>query len=187
MSDIIFGDRELIDPRVYTGTQAFTVQSFTEANVKNGVQYYLAEVFELSNSEVKYFTFTTGNKDTIVKFRQISVNGGLEYKVFRNPIVASDGVNVAVNNFNDYYFENNEIIIQEDPTVTSEGEQWDVLEAFAGHGQQQGGGVFGTSGAERILKANTTYLVKFDNTENSTIRVQYLVSWYEGPLSIDIL
>ena len=47
-----------IDPRVYTGLQGFTTQSFTEANVKNGVQYYISEVFTVAQGSSKYILFT---------------------------------------------------------------------------------------------------------------------------------
>lgn len=176
-----------IDERVYTGEQAFTTQPFTEANVKNGSQFYISEVFSVVQAGSKYIIFTTGDADTIVKLRNISTNGGLEYTVFRNPTISSNGAAVTIHNLNDKNPNPNIVNVFEDPTVTNEGDQWDILKAFNQQGNQSGGGVFGSAGIERILAKNSTYLVKFDNTDNSTIDIQYIVSWYEGPLSVDII
>ena len=177
-----------IDPRVYTGVLAVTTQSFTEANVKNGVQYYISESFDIPQSTFKYIKFATGAKDTIVKLRIVATSGGLEYLVFRSPtITPATGVPFDIFNLNDIDPKPVEMTISEDPTVTDEGDRWDVVTAFNQQGNQSGGGVFQSSGIERILKPSTDYLVKFTNTDNATIQVQYTVSWYEGPLSSNII
>lgn len=176
-----------IDERVYTGEQAFTTQSFTEANVKNGSQFYISEVFTLGSGLSKSFVFTTLNADTIVKFRQISTDGGLEYRVFRNPVLTDSGTSVTVHNLNDKNPNTNLVVVTEDPTITSNGDQWDIVKSFNQQGLQSGGGVFATSGAERVLAQNSPYLVQFLNTDNADVDIQYIVSWYEGPLSVDII
>lgn len=176
-----------IDERVYTGLQAFTVQSFTEANVKNGSQFYISEVFTLDSNTTTYIAFNTQDADTIIKFRQIATNGGLEYKVYRNPTVTYDGTNITVHNLNDKNPNSNLVTIQKNLTVTNIGDQWDIVKAFNQQGSQSGGGVFATSGVERVFNKNSDYLVEFFNTDNTEVEVHYVVSWYEGPLNIDII
>jgi len=179
-----------LDPRLYTGLQGLTTQPFTEANVKNGSQFYISEIFEIPSggnpTNLKYFVFETGDADVIVKFRNIRTNGGQEYTVFRGATV-SGGELIPIYNLNDKFPNGNVMTVSADPTVTDEGTKWDSVKSFNQQGQQSGGGVFGTSGAERILQKNTEYLVKFENTDNFNVGVSYIVSWYEGPLSVDIV
>ena len=174
-----------LDPRVYGGDQAINTQGFVESNVKNGVQYYISTAFTIATSGVKYLLFATGSDPVIVKSRLISADGGLEYRVFRGSTTTAAGTSVTIQNLNDIAPVTGATVVTQDPTVTDEGVEWDLVKLFNAQGQQTGGGVFLTEGVERVLAPSTEYLLKLENTDNKTIDIQFVVSWYEGPLSVD--
>jgi len=74
-----------IDPRVYTGYQGFTIQSFVEANIKNGTQFSISVEATLPANSKKYYAFKTPNnpdKTIIIKNRFIETDGGIRYKPY---------------------------------------------------------------------------------------------------------
>ncbi len=167
------------------GTRAITLQSYTEANVKNGLQ------FELSHYEDSLvgggsfdIALTTGNKPIIVKAMDLSASGeGLRMQTFKSPAF-SGGTPKSVYNLN---AGNSSIPTQSsvvlNPSVTSTGTKMSAdiysLGGNTGFGGF-GGGAASTTGLEKIIPANTSILIRLTNINGTPERAFTYMTWYEG-------
>ena len=179
------------DKRVYSGLQAFTTQAFTEANCKNGTQFYFEHEFTaIPIAASRYIAFTTGtNFFTLVKERRVATNGdNVLYSVFRNPSL-SGCTAVTVQNFNDVDPATTQTAVVHTPTVTNDGTLWDRVPIYGSVGVgNRVSGSLGVQGIERVLNKNETYLVKITNRSTTDpVSVHIFVTWYEGELSIEAL
>lgn len=179
-----------IDPRVYVGTQAFTTQSFTEANCKNGVQYELTTFnATFAAGAVTDFILTTGSKPVLIKNRQFTFTGSqLNTTIYKNPTYTG-GTVVPYYNLSDINPVAGTVVIRGTPTVTSPGTQIAPTFTLLGSIPQTGQAVTTTSaenslrGLERVLAPNTTYLFRTINTSAATMLITTQATWYEGGLS----
>lgn len=179
-----------IDPRVYVGTQAFTTQSFTEANCKNGVQYELTTFNPtFAASATTDFILTTGSKPVLIKNRQFTFTGAqLQTTIYKNPTYTG-GVVVPYYNLSDVNPVTGTVVIRGTPTVTAVGTQVAPTFTLLGNIPQTGQAVTTTSaenslrGLERVLAPNTTYLFRTTNTSAATMLITSQATWYEGGLS----
>ena len=178
-----------LDPRLYTGLQGLTVQPFTEANVKNGTQFYISYEFTLPAASVQYAVFSTGSlpKNTLIKNRIINTDGGMRYtpRVGATGIVTGDSIGIYNLNARSSNTSINTANLV--TSVVDEGVSFDVVRSAAGVGSNRQQGIFASDGVERLLQPDTDYLLKFENLDNKTIFVVFYTTWYEGPLSVDIL
>src|SRR5690606_16137957 len=113
-----------IAPRVYAGTQAFTTQSFIEANCKNGVQYELAtyDTAFLVGAN-RDFILRTGAKPVLIKSRVFSFIGDeLSATVYQNPTYTG-GVSVPYYNLSTINPVPGLATLLGTPTVTNVGTQ----------------------------------------------------------------
>lgn len=179
-----------IDPRVYFGFQAFTTQSFTEANSKNGNQYevsgFVASLAAGANVDT---IFTTGEWPVIVKSRAVGFNGAsLQANVYKNPVF-SGGTITPYYNLSDLAPLASDVVIRSGATVTSPGTQFGATTYYIGSatpGSSANVGTFSTQGIERILSPNTTYMLRITNTDMEAQTIASYLTWYAGPLSSDI-
>lgn len=174
----------------FVGLRALTVQSYTEANVKNGVQFEAAAFNPaLAALAVSNTVFTTGAKPVIIKSRQIGFDGaGLTARVFKNPTYTG-GVPLPAFNLNDVAGAASTVSILTGVDVTIPGVEFGAP-TFAIGSSLQGQAVQGTyavAGQERILAANSTYLLQTTSTDAADAqRVATYLTWYEGPTDLPL-
>lgn len=176
---------------VYTGNRAETQQTYTEANVKKGLQFetstYNSAFPALGTSG---YIITTGSKDVVLKGRVISVSGlGLKLELFKNPTYTG-GVTLPIFNLNHRNAEATTVSIKGAPTVTVDGTKVSCDRYILGS-QPQGGGAVSSStlfndaqGLETILPANSVFYFKSTSLDDATQVVASYNTWYEGPTDL---
>lgn len=182
-----------IDPRVYSGTQGLTIQPFTEANCKNGVQFETSSYLPSLGAGLSTFAiFKTSSKFALLKNRQISYTGkGVTADVFINPTYTGG---TSVPSFNlrlDAFAQTATVQILTGMTVTANGTQIaasTVGIGTAGQGSNTVGTFsgFGQQGVERVIPLNTTLLLRITNRDTAACELSTYATWYEGPLSVTI-
>lgn len=172
-------------PGVFEGNRALNVQTYTETNVKRGVQFeassFVASVAAAANVDV---LITTGNLPVTIKNREIATTATTAtYTLYKNP-TATAGTSVPVYNLNTNpaIAQSTGVTIAMAATTTSPGTQVSAstyIIGSTGVGQTVLG-TFDTLGIERQLAPNTTYLVRFTNTGSATCNVSVSTTWFEG-------
>lgn len=165
------------------GSKAFIFQNYTEANVKNGLQYFLRQLFTgVAVGATVTVKFQTGAKPVIIKSQEVSFSGSsrVDYQAIEGGTYTGGAV-VAIRNEN---------LIAPVPTTvsvthtgTASGGTPFRDKTIFGSGATTGGGSrIGTDvlGRENVLKPNTLYQVKMSNISGSTADIQLELSWYEG-------
>lgn len=169
--------------KAFRGLRALVTMSYTEANIKNGLQFeasgLAATLATGANFDVE---FQTGVKPVIVKGRQISFTGTqITATVFEAP-TTSGGTAVTAYNMNRINPVATTCTIKTGVTVTATGTQ--ISAPTYGIGSAGNGnnvrGTFAIDGAERILKPNTKYLLRITNNDAATQKAAAVFSWYEG-------
>lgn len=168
---------------LFAGTRAMTIQSYVEANSKNGSQ------FEASNPPVSIpalgsinLIFITGSKPVIVKDRIVKFNGILlTTRVYRAPVY-SGGSPVQVFNLSDINPAPTTVQILAGATVSDVGTEfgaptYDIGSTNIGNTTVS---TYTAQGAERILRPNTVYLQQITNGDNAAQLVTGALTWYEG-------
>lgn len=166
---------------LYQGIEATPVQTYSEINSKKGEQHYLQIALPvLASSSVK-IAFTTGSKPVIVKQRDFTARGEqISIQVFKAPEGVTGGTAVPVYNFNDRNPVAATVTVKSGVTVTSNGTTWGDPQTLYGVNQQsQRVGQIISSGSERILAANKTYLVVITNGTGDSF-FEYFLSFREG-------
>lgn len=181
---------EAINPRVMIGMEAFTMQSFVEANCKNGTQFEAATytpVFAAGTS--KDIIAITGSKPVLIKNREFTFTGDeLSTAIYRAPTYTG-GTPFPYYNLSDLNPQVGEVVLLTGATVTSVGVQISPTYQLLGSVPQGGQAVTPTnaesslSGMERVLRPNTTYLLRTTNTSLAAMKLSSKSTWYEGHLS----
>jgi len=183
---VVQENTSIIDGNVYEGNAAFTVQSYTEINSKNGTQFECQIIFEnIQSNTPQTFSFTTGSDPVIVKSRGISGEfSNINYDIYRDSTVTG-GTSVLVSNLNDRNSVVNQVDVTLNPTLTVKGDLWSPYK-IVGSGTNKSVS-YGTPQGERILKENTSYVVEVINNDVTTIPILVVdLSWYQGQLDLDI-
>ncbi|MGL5012977.1 MAG: hypothetical protein ACRC6V_01645 [Bacteroidales bacterium] len=180
-----------IDPRVYAGTQAITMQPFAEANCKNGVQFEVSSyAASVAGGATTNAILISGSKPVLLKSRQISFTGtGVTADVFINPVY-SGGSTVPIYNMRlDGLAVATTVQVIGGVTVSNTG----TLVAAPTYGigtSSQGSNTSGTfsgagvTGVERVIPPNTTLLLRITNRNSSACQISTYATWYEGALSV---
>ena len=174
-----------IDPRIYGGNQAITVQPFTEVNVKRGTQFEGSTLLlNVGGGSSNDTIFLTGTQPVILKVRRVGYSGtGVSAFIYNSPSYTG-GTPAAYQNANNINPAVGESTIIVGSTVSSDG----VL-AFApvhtlGNTSNQGkGSAISTIAVEHILVPNTPYLLRLTSLDSQSQDITSYISWYEGPLS----
>lgn len=171
---------------LYTGTRAQTVQFYPEANVKNGLQYYIREAWPKANAigsgETKNLYFKTGGKKVIAKVRIIHYAAE---EILLNILTGSDvdessGSSIAPSNYNLINPVPTAVVVRKDVTFAG-GTPIDNGEYYFGsnaNAQRDGNSI--PEGRERIIPPVGDFVITLKNTGSGTARVQYFLDWYEG-------
>ena len=176
---------------VYQGIRAITVQEYTEANVKRGLQFesavYVASIAAGASVDT---LFITGANPVIIKDRQISTTAlTAEFHLYKNP-TATAGASVPIYNLSlaPGVAATPTTQIKAVTATTSVGTEIAAPTYIIGS-NGQGQTVIGsylTRGLERVLAANTTYLARFTNTGSSSCAGAVFSTWYEGPTDLPL-
>ncbi|MNJ36155.1 hypothetical protein D3C77_309340 [compost metagenome] len=169
----------------FSGYRAMTTQSYVEANVKYGLQFYLQyNLPQLpATTGIHKVLFTTGAKQVLIKGREMyGIGESISIQVYKQPTAPTPGGTLlTVQNFNDVAPAATTVTIRGGVTTTSDGATWGDPQRLFGQsaaGQRAGSGL--APGGDRILKPNSTYLVVFRNTGSGTADIDYFLTWYEG-------
>lgn len=168
---------------LYLGTRAMTQQGYTEANVKNGLQFETTSghvvLAPAGNHDV---IFITGDKPVIIKGRSLKFNGILlSTRVYRGPSYTG-GTPATVYNLNDINPEASTVQVISGATVTDAGTEFGAPTfelGSSGIGNEQTS-VYSFVGIERILRPNTVYLQRTTNLDAGNQTIVGSLTWYEG-------
>lgn len=176
---------------LYSGLRAMTVQNYTEANVKNGVQYEVSSYnAALAASGNVRTIFVTGAKTVSIKARLVSFDGaGIEARLYRLPVY-SGGVSVPYFNLSDVNPVAGGVTILAGATITNPGTEFGARSYLIGSIEpgSQTSGTFSVAGNERNLAANTAYMLELVSMDTAKAqRVSAYLSWYEGGFDLPAL
>lgn len=172
---------------IFSGTKAFVTQSYVEANAKNGLQYEYSGIGTLAKSpDAGYITnaiLKTGAKPVIIKAREIRFNGvGVTAQVFEAPTYTG-GTAQPIYNLSRLNPAPTTVQVLTGITLTADGTEISAPTYGVG-GTGVGNstvGTFAVQGAERILKPNTSYLLRITNRDTAAAAtVATYATWYEG-------
>lgn len=176
---------EAVPPGVFSGLRALTTQNYTEANVKNGLQFYIQHNLPqlVASTGVYKLLFTTGAKQVLVKGREMyGIGETFSLQIYKQPNAPTPGGTLlAVQNFNDVTAAATTVTVRGGVTTAADGTAWGDPQRLFGQsaaGQRAGSGL--APGGDRVLKANSSYLVVFRNTGSGTADIDYFLTWYEG-------
>lgn len=181
---------EAINPRIMVGMEAFTVQSFVEANCKNGTQFevttYDAAFAAGANRD---FVVVTGNLPVLIKNRFFQFTGAqIVTNIYRSPTYTG-GTPITYYNLSDINPQVGLSQIIGAPTVTNVGTQIAPTSNLLGNIPQTGQAIVASNvensiaGLERVLRPNTTYLFRTTNPTAASMFISTKSTWYEGHLS----
>lgn len=169
--------------RILVGLRAFTVQFYTEANVKQGLQYeYSTDNTALAAGGVTRVLFVTGSKPVIVKSRLLSFTlTKATVRIYKNPTYTG-GTPATIYNLNDMNPQPTTVTILTGATITSPGEEFgapNYIYGSDGVGNTESG-TFSAQGIERVLAPNRAYVLELTNSGVGTHAVSAYLTWYEG-------
>lgn len=175
---------------LFRGNAAICTDSYVGFNVKNGLQFYIQlNLPQLPATTGTYnLLFTTGAKKVLIKAREMYGNGErFQIQLFKQPNSVSGGTPVPVQNFNDINPVATTVSVLGGVAAGNNGLTWgDPQRIFSqsASGQRAGSGL--APGGDRVLKANSNYLVEFKNTGGGTADIDYFLSWYEGDTDVPL-
>lgn len=154
-----------------------------EANIKNGYQFFINEIFvDLGPSESK-FLLVRFTEDVVVSSRSMTTNSpNIYYRAYSNPVLSSDGTPIEIKNYNLVDGATTESSSFEDPVISSNGNM--IIEDWIPGSEGIGGrhlGAFGLDGVIRVVPAGD-YLLEIENTGTGNGTIQYVLTWSEGPI-----
>ncbi len=172
----------------FAGTRALTVQSYSEANAKNGTQHEGSTLLvDFAAGATNDTIFLTGPLPVSLKARIINFDGaGVKGEVFTGPTYTG-GTPAEYQNASDInpVAGLSQIIVG--ATVTDDGDLVFAPSYSFGNSSNQGkGGIGAALGSEKLLKPNTAYLFRLTSLDASTQNISSLLSWYEGELDLPL-
>lgn len=171
---------------VKKGVRAWIVERFDAVNIKKGLQFYLRASWPnddpIAQNTPRYVYFKTGAKPVIVKSRIVSYIGEeFALSIFTNPtITAATGTTINPTNLNVINPQATTVTALKDPTVTDDGAPIEDEPEYYFGGTSQGNRDANSipPESERIIPANTEFLVKIEGDG----RFSYRLEWYEGEI-----
>ena len=172
-----------------------TVQPYTEANVKNGLEYYVRAVWNLADQILAGTTrklyFRTGAKPIIVKLRDFHyVAEQMVIRLYAGPTGVVGGTPLTVHNYNTVNPVPTSILdARKNVTTTTDGVEIDGGDPdhmFGAQASGQRSQLAIPEGRERIIPANAEFIVAISNTGSGSALAQYFLDWYEGTPDLPI-
>lgn len=185
---------EMTPDGAFSGLRAIITQPYTEANVKNGLQFNLRAVWPLADviptGTARKVWFKTQSKPVIIKLREFQYVGEeMRIELFSNPTGVSGGTDLTVHNYNAVSPVATTVLAKKNVTITNNGTAFDTADPeyfFGGANDPQRQAASIPQGRERILPANTEFAVVITNTGTGNARAQYFLDWYEGGTDLPI-
>lgn len=180
-----------VDESLRNGTQAIIVQSYTEANVKNGLQYYVRlHAPTVAVAGVLNLRFQTGVKPVIIKAREVSFNATniVEY-VAQEGGTYTGGSAVPVENENRVNPVPSTVLLSTGGTIGGTPIVFRRKRIYSAGSTASGSSKVGTDilGRETVLKPNTLYTITLTNVAGATAEIQLELSWFEGVPDLPIV
>ena len=174
---------------LFAGTRAITTQNYNEANVKNGVQYEIsANTAALAINGNIDTIFTTGANPVLIKSRIVQFSGtSLLSRVYRAPTFTGGSV-VPYFNLNSRNPVTGLVTVRSGATVTAPGTEFGAPTYDIGS-EGQGNrslATYAVQGNERLLAANTTYMLRITNDSPAVQRVTTYLSWFDGQTDLPL-
>lgn len=185
-------DPEGFPAGAFVGLRALTVQSYIEANVKNGVQYEVSSYNPALGVGLSQDTvFITGSQPVLVKTRLIGhdSNKMVDARVYKNTVfTAGSGQVVPYFNLNDRNPVAGGVTIRAGAAISNIGTEFGAATYSIGTSAQAQNtvGTFQNSGFERLLSPNTTYALRVTNNGTQPCQVSAYLSWYEGGTDLPV-
>lgn len=173
---------------VFEGTRALTVQSYVEANSKNGVQHEGSTILPAVPAlGVNDTIFLTGSKPVALKGRVISYSGeGVVGEIYGEPTYTG-GTEAPYQNASDINPVAGESKIIVGATITDDGYlPFAPVYALGNKSNQGQGSTLSVLGSERLLKPNTAYLLRLASLDSSAQDISSFLTWYEGDLDLPL-
>ena len=179
---------------LFSGLRAMTVQFYPEANIKNGVQFDLRASWRLGDAipslGQRRIWFQTGAKPVLVKMREFQYIGEeMTLRLFRGPTGVTGGTDLSINNYNGINPVATTVQAKKNVTVTTDGLEFNANDPEVFFGTQanpQRVQAVALQGRERVLPANTQFIVLVTNTGTGDARAEYHLDWYEGGTDLPI-
>jgi len=168
------------------GTRAITVQSYTEANSKNGVEHEGSTILTAVGGGASNDTiFKTGALPVALKGRVIGYTGdGVTAEIFEAPTFTG-GSSVPYQNASAINPVTGLSQIIVGATVTVDGTLVFAPDHLIGNQSIQGQGTSGAViGREKLLKRDTEYLFRITSLDDMPQDITSLLTWYEGELDL---
>jgi len=172
---------------LFVGTRAMTVQSYLEANVKNGSEHEASTLLTIAGNQSNDTIFLTGALPVALKTRSVGYTGnGVSTLIYQAPTY-SGGASIAYQNANAINPITGLSQLITGSTVTADGDLIFSPSHFIGNASNQGkGGLINQPGEEKILKPNTAYLLRITSLDSASQQVSSSLSWYEGTLDLPL-
>lgn len=173
---------------IYSGLRVLTVQNYTEANVKNGVQFEGSTILQIAGSASNDTIFLTGNLPIALKARNIGFSGiGVSAFIYEGHAYTG-GTQATYQNANAINPQNGLSQIIVGSTVTEDGTLVFAPTHSIGNESNRGKGATASIvGGERIFKPNTAYLLRLTSLDTQPQTVSSFLSWYEGELDLPLV
>lgn len=177
---------------LYEGQRAMTVQNYTEANVKLGVQYELSNYEpSFSNASPTDFIIITGQNPILIKGLLWQFDGiGFTSTLYSSPSY-SGGTAVSYFNKNTRNPVQGTVQFLSSPVVTAEGTQVSATRTILGS-SGTGNSIVTTTqiqepeGIETVLSPNSTFLLRRESIDTNPQRISTYATWYEGNTDLPI-
>lgn len=112
----------------------------------------------------------------------LSTSGDAEFTMFENTTFSAAGTPLVPSNNHRDYADAANLTLTHTPTLTLAGDQLDGAEFIAGGKGPQGPGAVAPAGAEqKVLKADTTYLMRLKNIAGNAQTLNIKYGFYEVP------
>lgn len=172
---------------IFEGTRAVTVQFYPEVNSKLGVQHEGSTLLTIPGLGANNTIFKTGSLPVALKGRIINFSGiGVVGEIYKNPTYTGGGT-VTYQNASDINPVAGESQIIVGATVTATGVlAFAPTPAFGNSSNQGKGGLLPSLGDEKLLKPNTTYLLRLVSLDPQSQQVSSFLTWYEGELDLPL-
>lgn len=184
-------DAAVVPEGLFLGTRAATVQNYTEANVKHGVQYQLSNYTPaLAAGGMLDYIVEVGAKPISIKGRMQQFDGqGIRLEMYKSPIYTG-GSALPYYNSNTWNPQTGLGVIRAGMTVTDVGVKCAADMVMLGSNTPGSGtsasNVLQTApGLETILEPNAEYLFRTVSIDANPQRVFGFATWYEGDLDFN--
>ena len=177
--------------KIMLGLKAWVIQSYTEANVKNGLQFEAS--FDFTNVAAgngRIIAFRTTSKKAIVKARKINFSGAkITARVFKGGTITETTNQNDIFNLSDINPQPPTVELFPNATFTVAGTEFGAPN-FTYGSEGLGGralGSFGIEGVERNLNDNQLYYLQVTNNDTVAANFSVYLTWYEGDPDLPVI